>query len=184
MFTQKQRKQLQKANYKLVGKNIAVKLCHWCKTSIKTGEERICYKEKFYGIKSHRCLQMTPAMSACNLRCLHCWRNHDYFNLEKSEFDKPLEVVEKSIQAQRELLSGLGGIEHSEKQLSGGTFRFAIELDTKAEWTSFNSWVRGIRYGSRVPGVSKALSPSPNSNRKSSSGWLPFLLGWWIGKSE
>lgn len=131
MFTEEQKKQLQKADYKLFGKNCAVKLCHWCKASIKTGEKKFCYKEKFYGIKSHRCLQIAPCLGNCNLRCLHCWRNHEYFNKEKSEFDDPIFIVDESIKCQKELLSGLGGVEHSEKHLKEANIpnQVAISLD-------------------------------------------------------
>jgi tRNA wybutosine-synthesizing protein 1 len=104
-----------KEGYKIFGHS-AVKLCLWCKKSIKSGEKEFCYKEKFYGIKSHRCLQMTPSKPLCNLRCLHCWR--DISREGKVEkFDKPEEIIEKSIKAQKELLIGLGGVPHSEEHL-------------------------------------------------------------------
>jgi len=119
MLSEQQKKQLQKADYKLVGEHAAVKLCHWLKESIKTGEKRFCYKEKFYGIKSHRCLQMAPCLPICNLRCLHCWRDHSYFQESwKGDILKPKELVDKCIQAQRELLTGLGGVAHSKKHLA------------------------------------------------------------------
>ena len=118
MLTQKQKKQLQKADYKLVGEHAAVKLCHWLKESIKTSEKRFCYKEKFYGIKSHRCLQIAPCLPICNLRCSHCWRDHSYFQKKwEGEILKPKELVDKCIQAQKELLTGLGGVPHSEEHL-------------------------------------------------------------------
>lgn len=118
MLTLAQKKQLQKANYKLVGEHAAVKLCHWTKESIKSGGERVCYKEKFYGITCHRCLQMTPILPACNLRCTHCWRDHRYFspridyNLLSAD-----QIVSGTLKAQRELLTGLGGTKHSVQHL-------------------------------------------------------------------
>ncbi|MCK4309827.1 MAG: 4-demethylwyosine synthase TYW1, partial [Methanomicrobia archaeon] len=63
---------LRKQRYKIVGEHSAVKLCHWLKKSLM--EDRVCYKQKFYGIKSHRCLQMTPAVISCTHKCLFCWR--------------------------------------------------------------------------------------------------------------
>ena len=33
----------------------------------------MCYKHQFYGIASHRCVQLTPTLR-CNQRCLFCWR--------------------------------------------------------------------------------------------------------------
>jgi tRNA wybutosine-synthesizing protein 1 len=55
----------------------AVKPCLWCKKALKGGEQ--CYKHQFYGIESHRCVQMTPTLR-CNHRCLFCWRSfeHEY----------------------------------------------------------------------------------------------------------
>jgi len=118
MLTPEQKLRLKKASYKLVGEHVAVKLCHWTKESIKSAGKRVCYKEKFYGISCHRCLQMTPILPACNLRCTHCWRDHAFFS---TKIDYPLlsadEIVRMSIKAQRELLSGLGGTKHSPKHL-------------------------------------------------------------------
>ncbi|MBU5575385.1 MAG: 4-demethylwyosine synthase TYW1 [Candidatus Aenigmatarchaeota archaeon] len=118
------RKRLQKASYKLIGKNMhsAVKLCLWCKKSIKTGGKEVCYKQQFYGIKSHKCIQMTPSLPFCNLRCLHCWRDttsayENWKPTEDSNIDSPEEIIEESIKAQKNLLTGLGGVPHSEKFL-------------------------------------------------------------------
>ena len=111
---------LRNASFKIVGENehTAVKLCHWTKESIKTGEKSFCYKQKFYGIKSHRCLQMTPSLPFCNLCCQFCWRDVSLRNPEwEGNIDNPEEVIEKSIEAQRQLLSGLGGVAHSKKHL-------------------------------------------------------------------
>jgi len=114
---------LQKAGYKIIGKNkhSAVKLCLWTRRSIRTGEKEFCYKQKFYkdiGIKSHRCLQMTPSLPFCTLRCAFCWRDTSItYPKWIGERDEPEEIIEKSIKAQRELLSGLGGVSHSEKHL-------------------------------------------------------------------
>jgi tRNA wybutosine-synthesizing protein 1 len=112
---------LKKAGYKIVGNHSAVKLCLWTRKSIKTGEKEFCYKEKFYkdiGIKSHRCLQMTPSLPFCTLRCAFCWRDTTItYPKWTGKVDEPEEIIEKSIEAQRELLSGLGGVPHSEKHL-------------------------------------------------------------------
>ncbi|MFQ5986189.1 MAG: 4-demethylwyosine synthase TYW1, partial [Thermoplasmata archaeon] len=48
---------LEKQGYKLIGSHSGVKLCHWTKQSLK--HDRGCYKQHFYGIDSHRCMQMT-----------------------------------------------------------------------------------------------------------------------------
>lgn len=99
---------LRKQRYKIVGEHSAVKLCHWLKKSLM--EDRVCYKQKFYGIKSHRCLQMTPAVISCTHKCLFCWRptQHTVSTIENP--DSPEFIVEKSIEAQKELLSGYRGV--------------------------------------------------------------------------
>lgn len=106
MISQQQREKLENQQYRVVGNHSAVSVCHWCKQSLR--EEGHCYKQKFYGIQSHRCLQMTPAL-ICNQRCVHCWRDHSLFSEEAEEnWDNPEEIIEGSIEAQRELLSGFG----------------------------------------------------------------------------
>jgi len=102
------RELLKKQHYQLVGDHSAVKLCHWLKESIMRG--RICYKQKFYGIKSHRCLQMTPAVNWCTQKCLFCWRPVRFTEDVPADVDEPRFIIEKSIEAQRILLSGYQGV--------------------------------------------------------------------------
>ena len=70
---------------------------------------RPCYKEEFYGIQSHRCLQMTPAANVCNYRCLFCWRFHGMTDFGKSKYPEPEALLEKCLQEQRLLVSGFKG---------------------------------------------------------------------------
>jgi tRNA wybutosine-synthesizing protein 1 len=133
--SQVQSKQLQKASYKIFGKNShsAVKLCLWTKRAVKTGA--FCYKQKFYregcGVTSHRCVQMTPCFTKCNLRCSHCWRDHQYFSKQEHNWDSAQEVFDESIKAQISLLTGLGGVPHLEKNLNEARLpnQVAISLD-------------------------------------------------------
>ncbi len=83
----------------------AVKTCLWLKKSLR--DEGVCYKQKFYGIQSHRCLQMTPALM-CNQFCVHCWRPLELLK-DFRGWDEPEKIVEESIKAQRRLLSGFYG---------------------------------------------------------------------------
>ncbi|MCD6476629.1 MAG: 4-demethylwyosine synthase TYW1 [Candidatus Aenigmarchaeota archaeon] len=112
-----------KQHYKIVGQHSACKLCYWTKESIKTGGKKHCYKEKFYsdiGIKSHRCLQCTPSLTFCTLRCKHCWRDISLTRGTKISIDEDDNIkfiIDGLFKAQKELLTGLGGVKHSEKYL-------------------------------------------------------------------
>ena len=61
------RRVLEHQQYRLVGRHSAVKLCHWLKHSLRG--KGVCYKQQFYGIRSHRCLQFTPVVNWCNQAC-------------------------------------------------------------------------------------------------------------------
>lgn len=108
MIPEKLRKDLVKQHYKVVGEHSAVKLCTWTKKSLR--DEGVCYKEKFYGVKSHGCLQMTPNIT-CDQRCKFCWRIIEKTNLKIEEWDEPREIIDQAIQSQRLLLSGFKGFE-------------------------------------------------------------------------
>ncbi len=104
---------LQRQKYKIAGGHSAVKLCHWTKQYIRTKGERQCYKAQFYGIESHRCLQMTPAVCWCTHRCLFCWRPSEAYNkvnMDEQKIDDPEIVLDKAILAQKDLLQGYKGI--------------------------------------------------------------------------
>ncbi|MEM1822940.1 MAG: 4-demethylwyosine synthase TYW1 [Candidatus Hadarchaeales archaeon] len=103
---------LQKAGYRIIGRHSAVKVCHWTKKSLL--DRGVCYKEEFYGrelgIKSHLCLQMTPALWFCDHKCVHCWRDTRVTSsVWEGEPDDPSLILDLAIRAQRELLSGFGG---------------------------------------------------------------------------
>ncbi len=101
---------LNRQKYQLVGFHSAIKKCRWLHQSLVN--DRFCYKSKFYGISSHRCLQMTPTVAWCNMRCNFCWRiqpddlDISWNELESGIWDPPEGIVESSIKAQRKLLSG------------------------------------------------------------------------------
>lgn len=103
---------LRKQQYHLAGSHSAVKKCSWLHKSLVSN--RVCYKEKFFGINSHRCLQMSPSLFHCNLRCLHCWRvmpedlalTWDELSPPQKGWDEPERIFYESINAQRSILSG------------------------------------------------------------------------------
>lgn len=100
---------LEKQQYRLIGNNSAVKICTWTKKSLK--DNGVCYKEKFYGIKSHRCCQMTPDVNFCQNSCIFCWRNLEGTEKDSKKMivDEPLLIIEGSLKAQRKLLEGYFG---------------------------------------------------------------------------
>jgi len=97
---------LKKQHYEIVGRHSAVQICRWTKKSIRN--EGACYKEKFYGIQSHRCCQMTPTVMWCPNKCLHCWRAIELTLGDKlpKEIDSPKKIIDLCIKAQRKLLLG------------------------------------------------------------------------------
>jgi len=111
------RKILSRQQYRIVGPggHSAVKICHWMRQKLLFG--RPCYKEEFYGIKSHRCLQLTPAVSHCNHACLFCWRFHPEGGEGAALKDDPEKIVDEAILAQKQLISGFKGDERCDKLL-------------------------------------------------------------------
>ena len=93
--------------YRIVGEHSACKVCMWTRKSIQ--DKGVCYKEKWYGIKSHRCLQMTPNIT-CDQKCIFCWRIIEKTALPKNlKFDDANKIINGCIENQRTLLNGLPG---------------------------------------------------------------------------
>ncbi|MCD6261085.1 MAG: 4-demethylwyosine synthase TYW1 [Thaumarchaeota archaeon] len=99
---------LRRAGYRIVGRHSAVKICHWTKSVLRGGKN--CYKG-WYGVQSHRCLQMTPSLQYCNMMCVFCWRHHTINRIRPygGEWDRPEEILDELIKEQRQLLSGFKG---------------------------------------------------------------------------
>jgi tRNA wybutosine-synthesizing protein 1 len=78
----------------------------WCKRALQGGE--MCYKHQFYGIDSHRCVQMTPTLR-CNQRCLFCWRSFEHEPKEEEEC--PPETILAGIHKyQKKALAGYNAV--------------------------------------------------------------------------
>ncbi|MBN1385482.1 4-demethylwyosine synthase TYW1 [Candidatus Woesearchaeota archaeon] len=108
MLNDETRKELEKQQYRLVGNHSAVKICGWTKKMIKG--EGCCYKERFYGIMSNQCLQMTTALSCAN-RCQFCWRGYKAPVSIKWEgpIDEPNTIIDGCMEEHHDLLAGLKG---------------------------------------------------------------------------
>jgi len=103
------KKIMEKQGYRFIGSHAAVKICNWCKQSLRNKGE--CYKFKFYGVPSWRCCQISPWI-ACENKCLHCWRAIELSMntlINKNKLCSPEEIIKGCVEKQRELLSGFRG---------------------------------------------------------------------------
>ena len=104
---------LKKQKYHIVGKHSAVKRCKWFYEALTS--DRSCYKQKFYGIKSHQCIQMSPALFYCTQQCLFCWRaqNGDleisWDEMQLPQWEPAEEIAEGIMKAQERILTGYKG---------------------------------------------------------------------------
>jgi len=108
--------QLKKAKYG-VADHSTVELCHWTKKSFK--HEGSCYKHKFYGISTHRCMEFSPAGMHCENRCIYCWRPMEFYDSLKMEPEKvaePKEILTKLMEERKKLIMGYYGDSRNDKQ--------------------------------------------------------------------
>lgn len=116
-LNKKQVEKLESSGYRFVGSHnhAAAKICHWTKQSIL--DKGVCYKEKFYGIESHRCLQMAPAVPNCQQKCEFCWRDLSYTQTQwEGEYDDPKTIIDEAVKAQNNLLCGFFGNDKANKK--------------------------------------------------------------------
>ncbi|CAD6513633.1 tRNA-modifying enzyme [metagenome] len=108
--------QLKKAKYG-VADHSTVELCHWTKKSFK--HEGSCYKHKFYGISTHRCMEFSPAGMHCENRCVYCWRPMEFYDSLKMDPEKvaePKEILNKLMVERKKLINGYYGDSRNDKQ--------------------------------------------------------------------
>uniref|UniRef100_A0A7C4FET1 S-adenosyl-L-methionine-dependent tRNA 4-demethylwyosine synthase n=1 Tax=Ignisphaera aggregans TaxID=334771 RepID=A0A7C4FET1_9CREN len=101
---------LKKQRYHIIGSHSAVKKCYWVHKALV--ERMFCYKAKFYGIESHRCIQFSPSVLWCWNYCLHCWRYRSrdqwsdiWFHFPEN-VDDPRFLVEMAVREHRRTVSG------------------------------------------------------------------------------
>ena len=107
-------KTLKKQKYHIIGNHSAIKKCRWTHNSLVKNE--VCYKETFYGLKSHRCLQMSPSVIWCTNNCLFCWRIHPQdrsfpFN-DLKNIDDPEFILDGCYNEWKRILSGYKPTSH------------------------------------------------------------------------
>jgi tRNA wybutosine-synthesizing protein 1 len=109
-------KQLKKAKYG-VADHSTVELCHWTKKSFRN--EGTCYKHKFYGISTHRCMEFSPAGMHCENRCVYCWRPMEFYDslaMEPERVAEPEDIMQKLMAERRKLIMGHYGDPNQDKQ--------------------------------------------------------------------
>ncbi|MFH0832454.1 MAG: 4-demethylwyosine synthase TYW1 [Candidatus Aenigmatarchaeota archaeon] len=106
---------LEERGYRFIGSHSAVKICEWTRNAIRGNKkynkdgEPFCYKQKFYGIASHRCLQISPSVFSCTHNCLYCWRATRFDKKFPRKIDDPKVMVDNAIVEQKKLLQGFWG---------------------------------------------------------------------------
>ena len=108
--------QLKKAKYG-VADHSTVELCHWTKKSFK--HEGNCYKHRFYGISTHRCMEFSPAGMHCENRCVYCWRPMEFYDslkMEPEHVSEPEEILKKLMKEREKLIMGYYGDSRNDKQ--------------------------------------------------------------------
>ena len=108
--------QLKKAKYG-VADHSTVGLCHWTKKSFK--HEGSCYKHKFYGISTHRCMEFSPAGMYCENRCVYCWRPMEFYDsmqMKPEQVAEPEQILTKLMAERKKLINGFYGDSRNDKQ--------------------------------------------------------------------
>lgn len=118
------RKLLRRQGYQLILNHSVLKPCSWFREAIMRG--RTCYKHKFFGIPSWRCIQMSPSIY-CNFQCIHCWRTNasdlppemrwKEIPDENYRWDDPEEIAEESIRVQKMIVQGYKGVSVFSKKM-------------------------------------------------------------------
>lgn len=108
MINKKNIELLKKQHYGIIGKHSVVQICRWTKNSLRGAG--VCYKEKFYGIKSHKCAEMSPSSVWCDNKCVHCWRAIEHTQGNKIEkVDNPEYIITGVEKERKKLLTGFKG---------------------------------------------------------------------------
>ena len=146
--------QLRNAKYGVFGHS-AVQICAWTKKSLHN--EGFCYKQKFYGIDCHRCMEFSPSAVICQQNCIFCWRPMEFMKfkgMEADETDDPETIYEKLIEERRKLLSGFPGDGMTDMDKFRESLRpnhFAISLS--GEPTLYPKLPELVRFLRSLPGT-------------------------------
>ena len=145
------KQKLKKAKYGVFNHS-AVELCHWTKKSFSDGGS--CYKHKFYGISTHRCMEMTPTALNCENRCIYCWRPTEFYDTMEMPahlVDDPEIIVQNLLEERRKLVVGYygkTGVNFSKLDESLFPEHYAVSLS--GEPTMYPKLPELIKYLSRL----------------------------------
>jgi tRNA wybutosine-synthesizing protein 1 len=138
---------LQKAKYGVYNHS-AVELCHWTKKSF--ADEGSCYKHKFYGISTHRCMEMTPAAMNCENRCIYCWRPTEFYDtlqMPEELVDEPDVIVEQLMAERKKLINGYyGNTKNDRKKLDESLFPTHYAISLSGEPTMYPKLPQLVKY--------------------------------------
>ena len=145
-------KKLRNAQYGVWGHS-TVEICHWTKKALRL--EGVCYKRKFFGIETHRCMEFSPAGVFCHNRCVYCWRPSEFYStlkMPEKMVDEPEEIMKNLIEERKRLLSGFGGNEKVDRKIWKESLvpsHFAISLS--GEPTMYPKLPKLIKYLKTLP---------------------------------
>ncbi|MEW6528372.1 MAG: 4-demethylwyosine synthase TYW1 [Candidatus Micrarchaeota archaeon] len=113
------------ASYSIIGNHSGIQICTWTKKALRG--KGVCYKQKFYGIDTHRCAQISPALAWCNENCIFCWRPNEWMEnikMKRNEVDEPAEIISGVLEKRKILISGLKGAHDAQKEKWEESFKF------------------------------------------------------------
>src|ERR671934_32217 len=126
----------------------AVELCHWTKKSF--ADQGNCYKHKFYGISTHRCMEMTPTAMNCENRCIYCWRPTEFYDtleMPAELVDEPDVIVENLIVERKRLINGFyGNGRNDRKKLDESLLPAHYAISLSGEPTMYPKLPQLIKY--------------------------------------
>jgi tRNA wybutosine-synthesizing protein 1 len=105
----------------------------------------VCWKEKFYGIKSHRCAQVSVSLLNCENSCIHCWRNlaHTKPGYVKSK-ENPREILQGLVEKRKKLISGFGKSKNYKEALKPSLFTFSLTGEA-TNYPMLNEMIKEVR---------------------------------------
>jgi tRNA wybutosine-synthesizing protein 1 len=143
---------LEKKQYGIYGHS-GVQVCGWTKKSLR--DQGVCYKQKFYGIECHSCMEFSPAVMWCQENCSFCWRPMEFMkNIEiKPEYvDDVEDIIENLLEKRKKLLSGFNpGHGANEQKLKEAQIPSHFAISLSGEPTMYPKLDKMVEYLKTLP---------------------------------